>query len=81
MNMHKDPNDNIAGDNSKVMMKDVNEDLQNTRNSVAELIRYSAAMMEAKEKGIDGNDVEKISEYKRKAIEAINSLFDEDLNP
>lgn len=74
-------NKNTAGDDSKAMMKEVNEDLKNTRDSVAELFKYRASIMEAREQGIDKNDPDKFNEYRLKAIQAINSLFDEDLNP
>jgi hypothetical protein len=73
--MHTDKNN--AGEDSKAMMKEVNQDLINTRKSVEELIKYRMALMEAKESG----DLDKIKEYKGKAIEAINHLFDEDINP
>ena len=73
--MHTDKNN--SDDDSKAMMKEVNKDLQNTRRSVEELIKYRTALLEAKESG----DLDKIKEYKGKAIEAINHLFEDDLGP
>lgn len=67
---------NPAEERSNVKMQEINQDLENTRRSVAELLRYREEMMTANEKG----DVSKINEYRRKAISAINHLFEEDLN-
>ena len=68
---------NNEGDNIQASMKEVYEDLRNfkeTRKSVEELIKYRAALMDAKEKGVEA-DRDKMNDYKGKAFDAINNLF------
>lgn len=70
---------NEAGDHTTASMKEVYEDLRDfkeTRRSVEELIKYRAALIDAKEKGSDA-DRDKMNEYKGKAFDAINNLFND----
>ena len=54
--------------------EDINE-FNATRNTLKELLRYKQSLIE---KG--SNDIEKINELRRKALEALNHLFD-DISP
>jgi hypothetical protein len=65
-------NDNVSNRMSSAEAhEDINE-FNATRNTLKELLRYKQSLIE---KG--GNDIEKINELRRKALDAINHLFDD----
>lgn len=71
-------NDKTDRSDSGASMEEVTRHLRETRESVAELIRYRMELLSGKNKSGE-EDLYKINEFKKRAINAINNLFDEDL--
>jgi hypothetical protein len=61
--------------NSKLLIEEAHAELNATKKTVTDLLNYKRSLID-----IENNDFEKVNEIKGKAIEAINSLFNDIMN-